>query len=196
MTQSQRTQLYELLRDRGFKQGKFTLASGRESDFYIDVRSVALTAEGHWLLGRLMFEETLNMKNVRAVAGVELGGCSLASAVSLMSMFENQLAAHITKAKPLEPLPALYVRKKAKDHGTKKLVEAPYGVDKGAKTVLLEDVITTGGSSIRAAQSLKEAGYDVVGIIVVVDREEGGREAIEDTLKIPVKSILTRCDFV
>lgn len=192
--------LFDLLKEHGFRQGEFTLASGKKSDFYIDVRTVALTPEGHWLIGRLMFEEVIRMLrycgSVDAVAGVELGGCSLASAVSLMSDFEKRMGEWLTEKKKTPWLPAIYVRKKAKEHGTKKLVEVPHGILKGGRVVLLEDVITTGGSTIRAAGSLKESGYNVVGVVVVVDRMEGGKEAIEKELGVPVKSLLKRLDFM
>lgn len=200
--------LLQLLRENGFKQGEFTLASGKKSDFYIDVRSVALSSEGHWLLGRLMFEEILKFNKglfsgrypgkcqIEAVAGVELGGCSLASAVSLMSDFERRLSSLLTSPDRPPLLPALYIRKKAKDHGTKKLIEAPAGVQKGIGVVLLEDVITTGGSTIRAAKSLQEAGFTPVCVIVAVDRMEGGRGAIETEMNMPVMSLLNRRDFI
>lgn len=208
MTQTHRLQLRDLIFRYGFKRGEFTLASGKTSDFYVDVRSVALSAEGHWLLGRLLFEFVhggvkrvtpegqVELIRPDAVAGVELGGCPLASAVSLMSMFEGQLAAHLTNAQPPRAVPALYVRKNPKGHGTNKLIEAPGNIRLPATVLLLEDVITTGGSTIRAAQSLTEAGYDVIGVIVVVDRMEGGRQAIENALSVSVGSIFTRHDFI
>jgi orotate phosphoribosyltransferase len=177
--------LLSLLQTHGFRQGNFTLASDKKSDFYIDVRSIALQSEGHWLLGHeLLWKIQQTFGQAQAVAGVELGGCPLASAVSVIGYKEHN------------PLPAIYVRKKAKGHGTGKLVEAPYGVKKGAKVVLLEDVITTGGSTIRAAESLKEAGYDLIGVVVVVDRKEAGVEAVQEVLQIPVKSLFTRFDFI
>jgi orotate phosphoribosyltransferase len=117
------------------------------------------------------------------VGGVELGGCPLASAVSLVSFQQGR------------PLPALYVRKAQKDHGTTKLVEGDKSIRPGMPVALLEDVITTGGSSLRAVKSLTQTGVKVVGIIALVDRLEGGREAIEAE-GLPLLSLATRRDFM
>ncbi|KKK48398.1 hypothetical protein LCGC14_3145530, partial [marine sediment metagenome] len=183
MTNHQR-RLLDLLKQHGFRKGTFTLASGKESDFYIDVRSVALSSEGHWLFGRVLMDRILEMPRVKAVAGVELGGCPLVSAVSYYGFEKSKL-------------PALYVRKTPKGHGLKKLVEAPYGLSEGSKVVLVEDVVTSGGSSLRAIQSLTEAGFKVVGLIVVVDRKEGGLEAIKEAHpELVVASLFTRYDFI
>lgn len=183
-----RHRLLELLRERSFRQGRFTLASGAESDFFIDVKQTALLAEGHELCGHVLFDELRELRQhtaepLAAVAGVELGGCPLASAVAVVSW---------QAAKPLD---ALYVRKAAKDHGTKRLVEGAAHLRAGARVVLLEDVVTTGGSTLRAAATLGEAGYDVVAVIALVDRLEGGREAIERA-GLRVRSVFTRLDFI
>lgn len=165
------TPVVELLRQKSLKRAAegefFKLASGKLSKTYMDVRRSALSPEGHHILGSFLLIRLLaTFPQAEAVAGVELGGCPLASAVSMLSV-RNEGA--------LRSLEALYVRKKAKEHGTGNLVEGNFTT--GMKVVLLEDVVTSGGSSIRAIQSLKDAGVDVLGVIAVLDREEGAEEA-------------------
>lgn len=183
MSVSARERLVALLRERSFERKKVTLASGRESDFFIDCKQSILTAEGHALVGDLMFEALAALPPCEAVAGVELGGCPLASAVSLTSFVRGR------------PLPALYVRKEAKDHGSKRLVEGDRALVPGMPVVILEDVITTGGSTLKAVAKLKLAGAEVVGVVALVDRLEGGAEAIREA-GLPVVAICTRRDFM
>ena len=159
------------------------LASGKESDFFIDCKQTILTAEGHALVGELMFEMLQELPECAAVGGVELGGCPLASAVSLVSFQRGR------------PLPALYVRKARKDHGTTKLVEGDRSMSPQIPVVLLEDVVTTGGSSLNAVEALKAAGARVVGIAALVDRLEGGAETIQNA-GLAFTSLATRKDFM
>lgn len=183
MNEKKRIRLIELLTELSFERKRVILASGRESDFFIDCKQVALTAEGHALLGALMLEALGQLPASEAVAGVELGGCPLASAVSLTSFLEGR------------PMPAFYVRKAQKDHGMKKLIEGDKSMRKGMPVVLLEDVITTGGSTLRAADSLRQAGLDPVGVVVIVDRLEGGGDALTEA-KLPYVALTTRKDFI
>ncbi|MDC0748599.1 orotate phosphoribosyltransferase [Polyangium mundeleinium] len=183
MSKTERERLVELLRERSFERKRVVLASGRESDFFIDCKQTALTAEGHFLLGALMFDALDGLPRCDAVAGVELGGCPLASAVSLTSFVRGR------------PLPALYVRKEAKDHGSKRLIEGDRALVPGMSVVMLEDVITTGGSTLKAVDKITAAGARVVGVVAIVDRLEGGAEAIR-AAGLPVVSICTRRDFI
>ncbi|MDC3953668.1 MULTISPECIES: orotate phosphoribosyltransferase [Polyangium] len=183
MSKTERERLVELLRERSFERKRVVLASGRESDFFIDCKQTALTAEGHFLLGALMFDALDGLPRCDAVAGVELGGCPLASAVSLTSFVRGR------------PLPALYVRKEAKDHGSKRLIEGDRALVPGMAVVMLEDVITTGGSTLKAVDKITAAGARVVGVVAIVDRLEGGAEAIRQA-GLPVVSICTRRDFI
>ncbi|MGK3989788.1 orotate phosphoribosyltransferase [Sorangium sp. So ce136] len=180
---SERERLVALLRERSFEQKRVVLASGRESDFFIDCKQSVLTAEGHALVGSLMFEALAALPRCEAVAGVELGGCPLASAVSLTSFLRGR------------PLPALYVRKEVKDHGSRRLVEGDRGLVPGMPVAILEDVITTGGSTLKAVEKLGAAGASVVGVIALVDRLEGGAEAIR-AAGLPLIAICTRRDFL
>jgi orotate phosphoribosyltransferase len=178
-----RTRLVDLLRDLSFQRKKVVLASGRESDFFIDCKQTILTAEGHALVGELMFDALEQLGPVSAVGGVELGGCPLASAVSLVSFQRGR------------PLPALYVRKERKDHGSAKRIEGDKALRPGLEVALLEDVVTTGGSSLKALEVLREAGCKVAGIVALVDRLEGGREAIE-AAGVKLVTLATRRDFM
>lgn len=174
--------LLELLTTHSFAQKKVVLASGRESDFFIDVKQTALLAEGHVLLADAMLAAMRELPPARAVAGVELGGCPLASAVAMRS-FERGA-----------PLDALYVRKEVKDHGSRRMIEGNAHLPSGAKVVVLEDVVTTGGSTLRAVARLRESGLDVVGVVAVVDRREGGADAIRAE-GLPLVALYGREDF-
>jgi orotate phosphoribosyltransferase len=187
-----RARLFELLRTRAFERKRVVLASGRESDFFIDCKQAVLSAEGHALVGEQMLEALARLGPCAAVAGVELGGCPLASAVAMTSFQRGT------------PLDAVYVRKDAKDHGSKRLLEGNGRLAPGARIALLEDVVTTGGSTLKAAAKLKDAGYAIAGVVALVDRLEGGREAIEAAYaseaggggRLPFIALYTRSDFI
>jgi orotate phosphoribosyltransferase len=178
-----RARLLELLRTRSFERKRVVLASGKESDFFIDCKQAVLTAEGHALVGEVLLEALSAFPACAAVAGVELGGCPLASAVALTSFQRGA------------PLDAVYVRKDAKDHGSRRMLEGNTRVPAGARVALLEDVVTTGGSTLKAAARLRENGYEVAGVVALVDRLEGGREAIEGQ-GLALVAIFTRDDFM
>jgi orotate phosphoribosyltransferase len=178
-----RARLLALLRTLAFERRRVVLASGRESDFFIDCKQAVLTAEGHALVGAVMLDAVASFAGCSAVAGVELGGCPLASAVALTSFQRGA------------PLDAVYVRKDAKDHGSRRLLEGNGRLPRGARLALLEDVVTTGGSTRKAAAKLREAGYDVAGVVALVDRLEGGRESIEGD-GLPLVALFTRDDFI
>ena len=180
---AKRERLLALLRERSFEKKRVVLASGKESDFFIDCKQTVLTAEGHALAGELLLDALAELPACDAVAGVELGGCPLASAVSLTSHLRGR------------DLPALYVRKQQKDHGSAKLVEHDKALFQGIRVALLEDVITTGGSSLRAVEALHTLGAQVVGIVALVDRQEGGAENIR-AAGLPLTSLTTRADFM
>ena len=178
---SARDELLALLRRDAYKQGRFTLASGRESDFFIDCKRVMLTAEGHRLIGAVLFEEVAALDGVTGVAGVALGGCPLVSAVSLTSALHGR------------PYDALYVRKEAKDHGTARRVEG--SVPTGSTVALLEDVLTTGGSSRTAIEALRAEGWKVDRVLALVDREEGAVAALA-AIGVTARGLYRRGDFV
>jgi orotate phosphoribosyltransferase len=183
VSDADRARLLDLLRERSFARRKVVLASGKESDFFIDCKQTVLTAEGHALVGALLLGAIAQLPAHAAVAGVELGGCPLASAVALVSFQRGA------------PLDAVYVRKDAKDHGSKRVLEGNSTLPAGSPVVIVEDVITTGGSTLKAAAKLREAGYVVAGVAAVIDRLEGGREAIEAE-GLPFLALYTRRDFI
>jgi orotate phosphoribosyltransferase len=181
-----RGRLLERLRRDAYREGTFTLASGKTSDFFIDCKRVMLTGEGHALCGDAMLDEleraeAAGLATVDVVAGVALGGCPLASAVA-------QTAFHRGRA-----LDALYVRKEQKDHGTRSMVEGTARA--GARVALLEDVMTTGGSSLKAVEQLRAAGYEVAMILALVDRREGAIDALK-AAGVRGAALFAREDFV
>jgi len=177
--------LCALLRERSFAKKRVVLASGKESDFFIDCKQTVLAAEGHALVGELMLDALAQLPACDAIAGVELGGCPLASAVSLTSHLRD----------PASAKDAVYVRKDAKDHGSKRVLEGDTRLAPGASLVILEDVTTTGGSTLKAVEKLRAAGYVVAGVVALVDRLEGGREAIEGA-GLQFIALYTRHDFM
>lgn len=179
--------LLELLTAHSFAKKKVVLASGKESDFFIDVKQTALLAEGHALVADAMLSAIARLPEAPlAVAGVELGGCSLASAVALRS-FDR-------RSDDRPPLDAVYVRKEVKDHGSRRALEGSSHLPAGAKVAVLEDVVTTGGSTLRAVERLREGGLEVVGVVALVDRREGGADAIAQA-GLPFIAIYGREDF-
>ncbi len=162
-----RAELLALLRDRSYERRKVTLASGRESDFYVDGKQTSLHPRGAFLLGRLLLEKIPLFGRVDAVGGPTLGADPLATSVALVSSLEGR------------PLPAFIVRKEPKGHGTKKWIEGQKNLVPGGSVVVVEDVVTTGGSGLSAVEKIEGEGYRVAGLLAVVDREEGAREAIE-----------------
>lgn len=175
--------LLELLRTLSFERRKVTLASGRESDFYVDCKRTSLTAEGHWLIGRLLLDRIVRHDAaVVAVGGLTLGADPIASAVSMASW----LAAR--------PLHGFIVRKEVKGHGTGRWIEGP-ALQPGDRVAIVEDVVTTGGSGLKACEKAEAAGLVVSGVFALVDRQEGGREAVE-AKGYRLESLFTRSDFL
>lgn len=161
-------ELRDLLRELSYEKRDVVLASGKKSDFYIDVKQTALNARGSYLLGKLitsLVKEEFN--TAKAVGGITMGADPLSTATSVVSHIEGS------------PLHAFYIRKEPKAHGTGRWVEGIKNVPSGTKVVILEDVVTTGGSTLKSCDRAKEHGLDILGIVSVVDREEGGRETIE-----------------
>lgn len=175
--------LLALLRRDAYREGRFRLASGRESDFFIDCKRVILTAEGHRLVGEVLLDQLSGFEGYTfdAVAGVALGGCPLASAVSLTSALRGT------------PRNALYVRKEPKDHGTGARIEGV--VPSGAEVALLEDVLTTGGSSRSAIEALRAAGYRVSRVVSLIDRAEGAIDNLA-AIGVTATALFHRRDFV
>src|SRR5688500_17638018 len=158
--------LQQLLAERSARRGRFTLSSGRESTLYIDARLTTMSPEGLVLIGQLGFRaiESANW-DVQSVGGLTLGADPVAYAISYASSLAGR------------PIRAFTVRKEAKSHGTPRLIEGPF--TQGDHVAIIEDVITTGASALRATAVVRDQGGVVQGVLAVVDRDEGGREAIE-----------------
>ena len=158
-----RQTLLPLLAGKAYRHGQFTLASGRSSDHYVNCKPVSLSGIGLALLGSLLLEQVET--DASAVAGLTLGADPLVSAVALQAALAGR------------ELDALIVRKEAKGHGTGAWLEGPLPAD-GSVITVLEDVVTTGGSSLKAVTQLRAAGYRVNRVVTIVDRQEGGLEAL------------------
>ena len=150
-------ELLELLKKDAYKKGEFTLSSGKTSEHYVNCKPVTLSVRGLTLTSLLM----LMYVETDVVAGLTLGADPLVSGVSLVSALDRRL------------VNGLIVRKEAKGHGTQAWIEGPLPKE-GTKITVLEDVITTGGSAIKAVKRLRDAGYEVNRVISIVDRQEDG----------------------
>ena len=171
--------LIKLLIDKAFKYSEepvFKLVSGRMSNYYFNCKAVTLHPEGMHLIGNLIYD-MIRDSGARGIGGLTLGADPIADAVAYTSYLKGN------------PVEAFVVRKSAKSHGTMQWIEG--NVQKGDRVVIVDDVITTGKSTIEAINRAKEAGLDVVKVIALVDRQEGGRENIE-TLGFNVEPVVTR----
>ena len=177
-----RSALIELLAKYSAKRGDFVLASGKRSTFYIDARLTTMSPEGLATIGPIALDTLRNTGwNVSAVGGLTLGADPISYAISYASAATDG------------PIRAFTVRKEAKDHGTGKLLEGPFR--QGDRVAIIEDVITTGGSALRAVEAVRNAGGVVTGILALIDREEGGREKIEGS-GLPVVSLTKAAEIM
>ena len=158
--------LVTLLAEHSTRRGEFTLASGKQSKYYIDARLTTMSPEGLSVIGRLGLS-TLRQSGwaVDAIGGLTLGADPISYAISYASAESDR------------PLRAFTVRKETKAYGTGRLIEGPFR--EGDHVAVIEDVITTGGSALRAIEAIRAAHGIVEGVLALVDREEGGRQAIE-----------------
>jgi orotate phosphoribosyltransferase len=179
-----RARLLELLTRLSFERRKVKLSSGLESDFYIDCKKTVLTAEGHWLVGRLFLDAIrTRAPESKGVGGLTLGADPLASAISTMSWIAEW------------PIPAFIVRKEPKGHGTGAWMEGRSAIEPGSPLAIVEDVVTTGASTLKAIERVELEGYKVSQAFALVDRLEGGREAIE-AKGYKLTTLFTRKDFI
>jgi orotate phosphoribosyltransferase len=166
---SYRDELFELIRTRSFGRGRIKLASGRESDFYFDLRPTTLHPAGATCIGELICD-ALEGQKVDFVGGLEMGAVPLAGAIAQLSWIKGH------------PIAAFFVRKKPKEHGARLAVE---GLAKGEslqgkRIVIVEDVTTTGGSALKAVEAVRDAGGEIVLVFTMVDREEGATETFAE----------------
>jgi orotate phosphoribosyltransferase len=179
-----RARLAEIIRKRSFGRGEITLASGRKSDFYFNLKPTMLDPEGAALLAELAYE-ALKDDGLDYIGGLEMGAVPLAGALAQLSWLKGH------------PIAAFFVRKKPKEHGARLAVE---GLAKGEslagkRIVIVEDVTTTGGSALKAAEAVKEAGGDVVLVLTMVDREEGATAAFAEA-GLAFRSLYKAAEFL
>lgn len=183
--QAARRRLIEIVKERSFSMGSETrLVSGRSTSFYFNMKPTMLDPEGGHLIAMLVLD-ALKGADVELIGGLEMGAVPLATAVAVLSQAEGR------------PLAAFFVRKQAKEHGARKLVEglAPGQSLSGKRVVILEDVTTTGGSSMKAIEAVKAEGAVVDRVITVVDRLEGAADTFE-AAGIAFTALLTARDFL
>ncbi|NOQ47319.1 MAG: orotate phosphoribosyltransferase [Desulfobulbaceae bacterium] len=180
----ERQRLKELLLEKSYRKGTFTLTSGKTSDFYVDGKQTTLDAEGSYLCGRLLFELIRQSPEpIGAVGGMTLGADPLVTAVSLVSYIDKN------------PIPAFIVRKEAKGHGTGNFIEGKQNLPSGCIVALVEDVVTTGGTLLKVIERVENEGFKVGMVATVVDRQEGGTEALAEQ-GYPLKAIFTRRQLI
>ena len=172
-------ELLELLKKYAYKKGEYKLSSGKESEHYVNCKPVILSGRGLTLASLLLLKEV----NTNVVGGLTLGADPLVSGVSLVSALDGRL------------VNALIVRKEAKGHGTQAWIEGPLPPE-GTRVTVLEDVITTGGSSIKAVEKLRDAGYVVDRVVAIVDRQEDGEADIAmKEAGLELRSLFSLRDF-
>ncbi len=176
-----RDELLELLKKNAYQKGEFKLSSGKTSEHYVNCKPVTLTGRGLTLASILLLEHI--EEGSAAVGGLTLGADPLVSGVVVVAGLDKRL------------LDGLIVRKEAKGHGTQAWIEGP-SLPEGSRVTVLEDVITTGGSAIKAATRLRDAGYDVNRVVSIVDRQENGEaDEFMESAELELHSIFTLKDF-
>lgn len=174
-----RQSLLDLFCQLAYQEGDFVLSSGARSSYYINGKQVTLHPQGALAIGRLLFD--MLPSDTQAVAGLTLGADPIVSAVSVVSALERK------------PIPALIIRKEAKGHGTKAYIEGP-SLPEAAKVIVLEDVVTTGQSAMKAVTRLRDAGYTVNQVISLIDRQQGGAEYYK-SVNLQFKAVFSITDI-
>lgn len=174
-----RERLLEMLKARALEVRNVTLSSGRTSNFYVDCKRVTLSSEGAYLTAKLFLE--MISCDVSAVGGLTLGADPIVASIAVLGHMEGR------------DISALIVRKEPKKHGTMSYVEGP-SLEKGAYVAVVEDVVTSGASILRAIERIADEGYQPVQALAILDRMEGGREAL-DARGYRLESIFTRDDL-
>ncbi len=177
---SEKDQLLHIIKTKALKIGDFKLAHGGRSNFYLNSKEVLADPAGAYLTGRLILESIGN-ERVDAIGGIVLGAVPIATAVTVLSHLEDR------------PIPSFYVRKKPKGRGLNAEIEG-YVPPPGSRVVIVEDVVTTGASTLLSIEKIEAAGCRVINVISLVDREEGGGEAIIGK-GYPFNPLFTRSDL-
>ena len=184
MTEQERNELMQIVRELSYEEREVTLASGRKSNFYFDGKPTALHAKGGLLVGKAFWDLVKTFDGpVDGVGGLTMGADPIATATSIAANLAGQ-SVH-----------AFIIRKEPKGHGTGQWLEGRKNLPPGSRVVIVEDVTTTGDSSLKAVDRAQQEGLDVLGVITLVDREEGARENIEGQGQV-LKSVFTRTEVV
>jgi orotate phosphoribosyltransferase len=179
-----RMRLLEIIREKSYEKGEVTLTSGKKSRFYVDGKQTTLDSEGGYLAGKLFHEMIKRSKTpVEAVGGPTLGADPIVTAISIVSYLEGV------------PIPAFIIRKEPKKHGKLSWIEGDKNLKPGTNVAVVEDVVTTGGTILRAIEIVEAQGLQVVQVLALVDREEGGRENLAMKGYI-LESIFSKSDIV
>jgi orotate phosphoribosyltransferase len=179
-----RARAFALIQERSFLRGQFVLASGKTSQYFLDMKPTMFDPEGSCVLAELLLDQLSDVK-ADYVGGLALGAVPLISTLTMLSHQRNR------------PVSGFFVRKEVKDHGTKKLVEGLRSGEslQGKKVVIIDDVTTTGGSSMIAVDAVLESGAEVILGLSVVDREQGAAETYGKR-NIPFRAIFSARDFL
>jgi orotate phosphoribosyltransferase len=178
MSTASRSRLLELFKKRAFSFGNFTLASGKQSSYYINSKKAIFNSEAVALLGDLLWEASKDL-NVQAMGGLEVGAIPMATAAAMRYAQEGR------------PLEGFFVRKQAKTHGSQERIEGV--LESGMRVVMVDDVLTTGGSVIQAIEEVEKRGATIAAVICIVDRLEGARELLAS--RYPFSPMFTIHDF-
>ena len=179
-----RARLKDIIAKRSFGRGEITLASGRKSDFYFNLKPTMLDAEGAALLAQLTLD-ALDSEELDYIGGLEMGAVPIAAAAAAVSALTSS------------PVHAFFVRKQPKEHGAKLLIEGLMKDEslEGKRVAVIEDVTTTGGSAMKAVEALKDAGAEIALVFTMVDRQEGAAEAFAKT-GIKFSALFTAEEFL
>lgn len=177
----ERKRLLEIIREKSYEEREVILTSGRKSNFYFDGKQTTLDPEGAYMVGTVLYEMIKGKS--KAVGGPTLGADPIATSVAIVSHLKG------------DPIPAFIIRKEPKGHGKKLWIEGDKPLKKGTRVAIVEDVITTGGSILKAIDIAKDLGLEVAQVIVLVDREEGGREKLAEK-GYELEAVFTRSELI
>ncbi len=167
-----------------YEKKEFTLASGKKSNFYIDLRRISFDGRYLYHIGKLLYGTIKDLKDLKfsVIAGVPVGGLPLVSSTIVAGFLDDN------------PLKSVVIRKEKKDYGKGNLIEPAQFLAKGSNILVIEDVVTTGGSVLKAVKSARDEGYKITDALCMVDRNEGGKENLKEN-GVTLHSIFSRSDI-
>lgn len=177
--------LIDVIKQRSYRRGHFTLASGATSEFYFNLKPTMMHALGGYLCAKALLEKIHTVEGVDYVGGLEMGAVPVIAGIAALSYVEGR------------PVETFFVRKQAKDHGTSEVIEGLAAGEslQGKRVIIIDDVATTGGSIVKAAEAARKAGAIVEHALVIVDREEGGAENLA-AAGMTLLSAVKKSDFL